>query len=101
MAHFILTFRIAADASYQARYESFVQAVVTFAGGPGRVWDETTSFYAFEANSTADSVVRHLWVASDFDSSKDMMVVLDLDAREKATKGPVPYVPLLTAYVGF
>ncbi|MBB4219400.1 hypothetical protein [Variovorax guangxiensis] len=101
MAHFILTFRIASDKGYQERYDSFVDAVHKLAGGAGKVWDETTSFYAFSTNSTAQHVLNHLYVRSDFDSTKDMMVVIDVDTRTKATIGPLKYEVLLTSYLGF
>ncbi|PNG53194.1 MULTISPECIES: hypothetical protein [unclassified Variovorax] len=101
MAHFILTFRIASDSGYQTRYESFVETVEKFAGGPGKVWDQTTSFYVFEAESTAQAVVSHLYLKSAFDSTKDVMVVIDVDRRVKATKGQIEYEVLLTKYLGF
>ncbi|MGJ7499882.1 hypothetical protein ACSFBF_05940 [Variovorax sp. ZT5P49] len=101
MAHFILTFRIASDKGYQDRYDSFVDAVHKLAGGPGKVWDETTSFYVFSANSTAQNVLNTLYVGSDFDSTKDIMVVIDVGNRAKATIGPLKYEVLLSSYLGY
>jgi hypothetical protein len=101
MTHFILTFRIASDSTYNDRYKSFTETVTTLAGGSGKVWDETTAFYAFKADGTAASVTNHLYLQSQFDATKDTMVVVDLDSRAKATKGPLKWESLLTAYLGF
>lgn len=102
MTHFIVTFRIASDTTYQERYDSFVDQVIKVAGGnAGKVWDETTSFYAFTAASTAETVAASLNSNSKFDTTKDLLVVIDLDNRVKATRGKVPYESLLTSYIGF
>lgn len=101
MSHFILTFRIASDAGYQERYESFVETVKAMVGGSGKVWDQTTSFYAFRMEGSAKDVVSHLYLKSKFNSQTDVMVLIDLDNKVKATKGPIEYESLLTIYLGF
>jgi hypothetical protein len=102
MANFIVTFRIASDSGYQERYDSFVDAVHVLAqGGVGSTWEETTSFLVFRAQGTADSVCQHLYLKSSFDGSKDIMVVIDIGARQKATKGPIKYLSTLTGLLGF
>ncbi len=103
MAHFIVTFRIGSDAGYQDRYDSFVKAVIALAGGStGKVWDETTSFYVFQrAGCSAEEVAAYLNINSEFDVTKDILVVIDVDAKRKATRGNLDYEALLTAYLGF
>lgn len=101
MANFIVTFRISSDNDYKERYESFVTTLVAYAGGAAKVWDETTSFYVFEKDATADAVCSHLYLESKFNATKDMMVVIDVGRHKKATKGPIPYEFLLTSYLGF
>lgn len=103
MAHFIVTFRIANEGNDQERYRSFVDAVVNLAGGStGKVWDETTSFYAFQADyPNADSVAAKLNLDSKFDTTQDIMVVIDVANQNKATRGPLKYATLLTSYLGF
>lgn len=103
MAHFIVTFRIGSDNGYQDRYDSFVNAVIALAGGTtGKVWDETTSFYVFEVEGwNAEEAAAYLYVNSKFDATKDILVVIDVDAKKKATRGELQYEVLLTAYLGF
>lgn len=101
MAHFIVTFRIGSNSTYQERYDSFMEKVFELAGGVGATWDETTSFASFKASGTADSICSALYLGSKFNSAWDIMVVIDLDARQKATKGELKYLSLLTHSLGF
>jgi len=64
-------------------------------------WDETTSFYCFELDTTAEDLCSTLYVGSDFNSTKDIMVVIDVTNKKKATKGPLKYPSLLDSYLGF
>lgn len=101
MAHFIVTFRIKSDSTYQDRYSSFVEQVHKLGGGSGYVWEETSSFIAFRASGTASSVCSEVYLHSSFDATKDHMVVIDLDNREKATKGVILYSATLDSCLGF
>lgn len=101
MAHFVVTFRISSDSTYQARYDSFMEKIYELAGGTGATWEETTSFLSFKATGTADSVCDSLYFGSEFNALKDMMVVIDLDARKKAVKGDVKYLGTLSDNLGF
>jgi len=101
MPHFVVTFRIASDATYQERYESFVDKAREIAGGGGYCWEETTSFYAFKAAGTANSVCEALYFGTQFSPFKDTMVVIDLDNRQKAVKGYVQYPHTLDGAIGF
>lgn len=103
MAHFIVTFRIGSGSGYQERYDSFVAAVIALAGGTsGKVWDETTSLYIFEVDGySAEQVAAYLNAKSKFDTSKDIVVVIDVDAKKKAIRGKLDYEVLLTSYLGF
>jgi hypothetical protein len=101
VANFIISFRIKQDEDYQNRYTSFVTAVHAAGGGMGAVWEETSSFFALRANHTAASLCNHLYVSSGFNATKDEMLVVDLSAREMATKGPLKYLSTLEACLGF
>ncbi len=101
MAHFIISFRIKSDESYQQRYESFTSKVIEIAGSSGAVWDETSSFYIMKAPTTAQDLCTTLYLGSDFNSTKDIMVVIDVDNREKATKGPLKWPGVLDSTLGF
>lgn len=102
MAHFIVTFRIKNDSDYQERYESFIKKAEELADGG--IWDETTSFLAFKSkanNATASSVCSDLYYGSEFSEYRDVMVVIDLDAKSKATKGEIKYPSTLQRCLGF
>lgn len=102
MAHFIVTFRIKNDSTYQDRYDSFVKKAKEFA--KYSPWDQTTSFLTFEANDktlSASSLCSRLYTESEFNSTKDVMVVIDLDNRKKATKGDIEYEALLSGGLGY
>lgn len=99
MAHFIVTFRIKNDSTYQERYDSFVKKAEELAKYP--VWDQTTSFLTFQADSTAASLCSSLYVGSEFNATKDVMVVIDLDRKEKDTRGDIEDEYWLRSGLGF
>ncbi|MBW3512913.1 hypothetical protein [Janthinobacterium sp. NKUCC06_STL] len=101
MAHFIVSFRIKSDSGYQSRYDSFRKRVEEIAGGIGKVWEETSSFYAFETTNTAQGLCSDLYLSTEFDSSKDMMLVVDIKNQQKATKGEIKYPNTLDSALGF
>jgi hypothetical protein len=101
MANFIVTFRIKADDDYQSRYDSFVAKAHELAGSPGSTWEETSSFLAFDAPGTAEEVCQKLYFGSDFNASKDVMLVIDLTRRQKASQGNIRYPNMLEACLGF
>lgn len=101
MAHFIVTFRIGSNSTYQDRYDSFMGKIYELGGGAGPTWDETTSFASFKAVGTAETICNELYYGSKFNAAWDIMVVIDLDAREKATKGEIKYLSILTSSLGF
>ena len=98
MGHFVITFRIKSDDDYQERYESFTGKVSEIAT---KKWEETSSFYAIEAIGTAESICSDLYIYSEFNSTKDLMVVIDLDRKEKAVKGDAEYPYTLSSCLGF
>jgi len=99
MANFVVTFRFKADSTYQSRYDSFVKKVVEIA--TTHPWAETSSFYAMEASETAESLCHRLYVETEFDSTKDLMLIVDTKNQVKATKGNLEYPTLLKVGVGF
>jgi hypothetical protein len=99
MANFIVTFEFKSDDTRKARYDSFVKKINELTAH--RHWDETTSFYCFELDTTADSLCSTLYIGSDFNATKDMMVVIDISNRQKATKGPLAWPTVLESYLGF
>jgi hypothetical protein len=101
MAHFIISFRIKSDSDYQNRYESFRRRVETISTGIGGVWEETSSFYAIQARNTAQGLCNDLYLNTEFDPSKDIMLVIDVKNQEKATKGAIEYPNSLDSALGF
>jgi hypothetical protein len=98
MGHFVITFRFESDSGYQKRYDSFVKRVDAIAT---KTWSETSSFYAIEATGTAESICEDLYLHTGFSVSGDQMLVIDLDKKQKATKGEIKYPHSLTACLGF
>lgn len=99
MGNFVVTFRFKADETYQDRYDSFVKKVQEIA--KTYPWSETSSFYALEADETAASLCSRLYLETEFDATKDLMLVVDVKNQQKATKGEVKYPSLLNAGLGF
>ncbi len=99
MANFIVTFHIKSDDTYSERYSSFISKINELC--ENKQWDETTSFFCFESNLTADGLCSALWTGSKFSETTDIMVVIDVSNRKRATKGPLKYPNLLQKYLGF
>lgn len=99
MANFVITFRFKSDTTYQSRYESFVKKVIEIANT--YPWAETSSFYALEANETAESLCSRLYLETEFDATKDLLLVVDTKNQVKATKGNIEYPTLLKTGLGF
>lgn len=99
MANFIVTFEFKSDDTRKARYDSFVKKVNELTAY--KHWDETTSFYCFELDMTAENLCSSLFVGSDFNSTRDIMVVIDVTNKQKATKGPLQWPSVLDSYLGF
>lgn len=98
MGHFVITFRIKSDDTYQARYDDFTKKVKEIAE---KFWEETSSFYSIKASGTAQSICDQLYFETDFAESKDQMLIIDLEKNEKALRGPDMYPNTLAACLGF
>lgn len=85
MAIFAITFRIHNDSGYSDRYSSLDELIR--AESPSSWWRETTSFYLIKSAKTAQGLVDHLYLNSEFDASKDIMGVINLSAKAHAHKG--------------
>ena len=99
MASFIVTFKFKSDDTRGERYDSFVKKINELTSY--RHWDETTSFYCFELDTTAETLCTDLYIGSDFNSTKDIMVVIDITNKQKATKGALAWPSVLDSYLGF
>lgn len=99
MASFIVTFKFKSDETRSERYDSFVKKINELTSYSH--WDETTSFYCFELDMTAEALCSALYVESDFNSVKDIMVVIDVTNNQKATRGPLQWPSVLESCLGF
>lgn len=99
MANFVISFKFKADDSYDDRYYSFVEKVREIA--TTHPWDETSSFFALEADETAENLCERLWLETSFSHSKDRMLVIDISNKQKATKGSIELPYLLEKGLGF
>ncbi|SDN51619.1 hypothetical protein [Polaromonas sp. JS666] len=98
MPHFLLSFRIESDSTYQDRYDSLQEALRTIAAEIP--WDETSSVCIFPAAGTAQSVADHLYYKSKLLAPKDLLLIIDLDNRTHAQYG-CKYPNSLKANLGF
>lgn len=99
MANFIVTFRLKSDATYASRYESFVERIHHIA--PEWLWEETSSFYAFEAEGTAESICNEIYYNSSFDELTDSLLVIDLGERKSFARGVIKSPARLSFCLGF
>lgn len=84
MGHFVITFRFKYDSTYDDRYDSFKKRMEEISQS---FWKQTSSFYAIQAEGTAESICYDLYLHTNFMDAKDMMVVVDLDRKKKAYRG--------------
>lgn len=97
MPHFLLSFRIESDSTYQERYDSLQETLDGIA--IGTPWKETSSVCIFSAAGTVEVVADHLYLKSKV-ATRDQLVVIDLDNRthrQYGCKNPA----LLKANLGF
>jgi hypothetical protein len=97
MSHFVVSFRIDKDSTYQDRYDSLRDKVKEIA--TGTIWDETTSLYVFSAPGNSESVARSLYIGTKLDSSKDTLLVIDPHASTCHGYG-IAYPYVLAAAIG-
>lgn len=99
MHNLILTYRIKHDADYQRRYDSFTRELKGVCSN--NYWDETSSFYALEADYSALELCKWVLLSTAFDHKKDTVVIIDVTARTKASAGAIQDPGLLDFCVGF
>ena len=68
--------------SYSERYASLMAAIRKCP----KVWDETTSFAVVETSETITDLERRLWL-SKFDSTKDILFVVDITYKDCTIRG--------------
>jgi hypothetical protein len=98
MAHFIITYRIKHDDTYQVRYDSFVKKLKDVSGQT--FWNETSSFYAIEACTTAKELCRKLCADTGFECATDAVVVIDTSNGLMATSGAIRDLEMLKQCMG-
>lgn len=59
MRKYWVTFRLKDNASYQVRYQQFIQSISDVVGS-GSFWEEPTSFIAFESEYSTDQIASHI-----------------------------------------
>ena len=99
MPVFSVSFRIHRDATYQHRYDTFVEQLTSV--GVGNYWDETTSYMLVRTHETIGDFCTRIYVHSGFDSSKDVYVVMDVDAKSARARGKIEYPNTLKSLVPY
>lgn len=90
MATHIISFRIANDITYAARYESVVNAIRAEAES-GTTWDETTSLFVLKSSKSADALAGAVYIGSKFHTTKDTLLVVNTSNSTYATRGEIKY----------
>lgn len=98
MPHFLVSFRIESNSTYQYRYDSLQEQIAAITSGVP--WEETSSVYIFRAAGTAESVGHALYYKSKLVAPSDMLVVIDLNNRKHVQYG-CEYPNLLLSSLGF
>lgn len=97
MSHFIVSFRIDNNSTYQDRYDSLKDRVKEIA--TGYVWEETTSVYILQTNGTAETVANDLYYRTKLLAPGDTLLVVDPLNGAWAGHG-IKYAALLGAAIG-
>ena len=85
MAVFLVSFDLKYDETYSARYTSFMDQVKQ----GGKWWADTTSYVVVETSETIDEFCSRIYTKSDFNSSKDLYLVLDANVKAGRVRGQV------------
>lgn len=72
MTVYAVSFTLASDSTYGDRYDSLMKQV----RAKGKIWEETTSFALVETSESLSDFEIRLYVDSDFNATKDLMVVI-------------------------
>jgi hypothetical protein len=96
---FAITFRLEYDNDYHERWESLVEA--TRAQAAGRMtWEEPTSFFLLESSKTASEIAGAIFLGSKMHSTKDVLLVLNLSAKDQAVRGEAKFPAILSYLLG-
>ncbi len=98
MINFMITYRIKHDETYQTRYDAFIKKLKDAAGNVH--WNETSSFYALRACTTAKDLCRDLCADTSFNCATDSVVVIDLSNQLMASSGAIRDRDLLANCLG-
>tara|TARA_R110002072_G_scaffold16590_11_gene64532 strand:+ start:108 stop:437 length:330 start_codon:yes stop_codon:yes gene_type:complete len=90
MATYMISFRIASDSDHSSRWASTVAAIRREAIG-GAYWEETTSLVVLKSDKVADSLASSIFIGSEFNSTKDTLLVVNTANSTYATRGKVEY----------
>ncbi len=90
MATYMISFRIASDSDHSSRWASTVAAIRREAIG-GTYWEETTSLVVIRSDKAADSLASSIFIGSEFNSTKDTLLVVNTTNTTYATRGEVKY----------
>lgn len=73
MAVYAVSFEIKYDSTYSERYKSLIDKINEIA--TGNVWDETTSFVAFNSNLKIDEVHHALYFGTDLLGDDKLLIL--------------------------
>ena len=81
---YIIGFEIKSDSTYQSRYRSLMKEI----DKAGLKWKEPTSFISVHVNETLSALASRLYVNSDINATKDILIVVDTSTNKAKYYGP-------------
>ncbi len=95
MASYSVSFHIGSVGNYGERYQSLMAEIRS----PPTVyaWDETTSFILVETPEALATLASRLYLKTEIDSTKDILLVFDHARSQAIARGPIQYPATLKA----
>jgi hypothetical protein len=96
MHHYAVSFVIKNDTTYGERYNSLMEQIEK--GSIETTWDETTSFVLVTNNEKIEAFADRLYIQSQINATKDILLVIDHDNNVAVARGPIKYPNLLKSH---
>ncbi|SFO01756.1 hypothetical protein [Sphingomonas sp. OK281] len=93
MSTYAVSFKLASDSTYHARYESLMGQIRAC----NTVWTETTSFALVSTNESISELENRLYFRTLLLTSTDLLVVIDVSGAAATIRGTNSYPHTLRA----
>jgi hypothetical protein len=97
MATYLISFRIAQNATHAYRSNSTIEAIRREAIGR-TTWEETTSLFLLQSAKSATDLATTIYATSGFDANTDKLLVVDMYRNTYATRGKIDQPATLASF---